>query len=246
MDILRNKTRTWKVSNQQHIFQKMADPILYMSLRLPSNSGCADPSLIQRCFSKPKRSFSRLLLSFATCEIGLNWRNANKTSQRCSVQHLEDMQTWLVKLRIIYMRHKRWSIVSLWRVEGQHCLVCHLKWICSVRKNAVDLSLCRTSLQLPFPGSLNLLDEHWRLKQNLSSRWFRGDCAQYTWLVDLKLVCLMWKEKKIILTFSLLDFLWLPIHLLFLMKYTTEGPILLLQMSDWPISVSLSNQAQQT
>lgn len=58
MDILRNKAWTWKVSNQQHIFQKMADPILYMSLRPPLNCWCADPSLIWCRFSQPRRSFS--------------------------------------------------------------------------------------------------------------------------------------------------------------------------------------------
>lgn len=84
MDIHRNKTQTWKVSNQQHIFQKMADPILSKSQRLPSNCWCSDPSLIWCCFLQPSRIFSRLFLSFATCKKGLNRINANKMSQRWS------------------------------------------------------------------------------------------------------------------------------------------------------------------
>lgn len=116
MDILRNKTQTRKVSNQQHIFQKMADPILYMSLRLPSNCWCADPSLIWRCFSRPSRSFLRLFLSFTTCEMGLSWKNANKVSYWCTVQHLEDMQTCSAKLQIMRIRQKRWSISQFWHL----------------------------------------------------------------------------------------------------------------------------------
>jgi len=116
MDILRNKTQTRKVSNQQHIFQKMADPILYMSLRLPSNCWCADPSLIWCCFLQPGRSFSRLFLSFTNCDMGLNWINANKMSQWSSIQHLEDMRTRVARLQMVYMRQKRRSIVSFWHL----------------------------------------------------------------------------------------------------------------------------------
>lgn len=116
MDILRNKTQTRKVSNQQHIFQKMADPILYMSPRLPSNCWCADPSLIWRCLSQPSRSFLRLFLSLTTCEMGLGWKNANKVSYWCTLQHLEDMQTCLAKLHIMYIRQKRWSTSQFWHL----------------------------------------------------------------------------------------------------------------------------------
>ena len=84
MDILRNKSRTCKVSNQQHIFQKMADPIVFMSPRVPSNCWCADPSLIQHHFPAADEEPSKIVS--VSGNPWARWastrRNANKTGPR--------------------------------------------------------------------------------------------------------------------------------------------------------------------
>lgn len=73
MDIPRNKSWTCKVSNQQNIFLKMADPILFMSPRLPPNCWCADPSFIQHRFPAAVRSPSDCFcLQQTLAEMGFN------------------------------------------------------------------------------------------------------------------------------------------------------------------------------
>jgi hypothetical protein len=63
MDILRNKSRTCKVSNQQHIFQKMADPILFMSRGFPLTVGALTLHSFSSACLLPKKSPPRLFLS---------------------------------------------------------------------------------------------------------------------------------------------------------------------------------------
>lgn len=113
MDVLRNKARTWKVSNQQHIFQKMADPILYTSLRPPLNCWCVDPSLIWRSVSELKRRFSDCFC----LQQPARWASTGGVLTTC----LRDIQQSTIKTckpawQIIHKRQKRWGIILVWRL----------------------------------------------------------------------------------------------------------------------------------
>lgn len=145
MDILRNKAQTWNVSNQQHIFQKMADPILYTSLRLSLN--CWSFTLLVPFLEAEEKLF-KLFLSTATCEMGITRRNANNVPQWYEPICLKYIQTCLDKLQITYLKQRRWSIVRFW----QKALACFLlNAMCQEKMIEMSIWILKELLSLPIP-----------------------------------------------------------------------------------------------